>query len=143
MRRLLRAWQDRGRAAVELHDRGARVEVADLGVDDVALAVGVLGVDLLPLGLTQRLLDDLLRGLRADASERRGGLFERDRVPRNILQCGGASRMLGHSPLGAGVRLGVLRLGAHRRHRFALMFLFCHEVQCTRPSYSFTAVSCR
>src|SRR5438552_1853052 len=75
---LLRARQDRGRTAVELHDRGARLEVADLRVDDVALAVRVLGEHLLALGLPQRLLDDLLRGLRADPSERGRRLFEGD-----------------------------------------------------------------
>src|SRR5207253_717645 len=45
VRSLLGARQDRRRPAVELHDRRAGVEVADLGVDDVALAVGVVGED--------------------------------------------------------------------------------------------------
>src|SRR6266540_659567 len=66
----------------ELHDRGAGLEAADLAVDDVALAVGVLGEDLLALGLTQRLLDNLLRGLRADPAQRRRRLFERDDVAK-------------------------------------------------------------
>src|SRR2546425_4476084 len=80
VRSLLGARQDRGRPAVELHDRRARVEVADLGVDDVALAVGVFGEDLLALGFAERLLDHLLCRLRADPSERGGGLLERDHV---------------------------------------------------------------
>src|SRR5213594_1174546 len=76
MGRLLGARQDRGRAAVEIHVRRARFEVADLGVDDVALAIGVLGEDLLALRLAERLLDHLFRVLRADAAERGGGLLE-------------------------------------------------------------------
>jgi hypothetical protein len=80
VRSLLGARQDRGRPAVELHDRRARVEVADLGVDDVALAVGVLREDLLALGLAKGLLDNLLCGLRADPPERRRGLLKGDHV---------------------------------------------------------------
>jgi len=79
VRRLLAARQD-GLGLAELHDRGAGVEAADLPVDDVALAVRVLREDLLALGLTQRLLDDLLCGLRADAAEGRGRLLERHDV---------------------------------------------------------------
>ena len=80
VRSLLGARQDRRRPAVELHDRRAGVEVADLGVDDVALAVGVLGEDLIALGFAERLLDHLLCRLGADPSERGGGLLERDHV---------------------------------------------------------------
>src|SRR5881628_3007570 len=80
VRRLIGARQDRFSLA-ELHDRGAGLEAADLAVDDVALAVGVLGEDLLALGLTQRLLDHLLGRLCTDAPQRGGGLLERDDVP--------------------------------------------------------------
>src|SRR5581483_2581819 len=79
VRRLLVARQD-GLGLAELHDRGARFEAADLPVDDVAFALGVLREDLLALVLAQRLLDDLLRGLRADATERRRRLLERHDV---------------------------------------------------------------
>src|SRR2546422_214726 len=65
------------RARTAIFVRGARLEVADLRVDDVALAIGVLGEDLLALRLAERLLDDLLRGLRADPAERGGRLFKR------------------------------------------------------------------
>src|SRR5205807_8422380 len=79
VRRLLAAREDRLRLP-ELEDGGARLEALDLAVDDVALAVGVLRVDLLALRLAERLLDDLLRGLRADPPEGRRGLLQRDRV---------------------------------------------------------------
>src|SRR5439155_1695160 len=62
VRRLLGARQDRGGPAIELHDRGAGFEVADLRVDDVALAVRVLREDLLALRLAQRLLAHLFGG---------------------------------------------------------------------------------
>src|SRR5687767_1302623 len=79
VRRLVGAWQDRLGLA-ELHDRGARLEPADLAVDDVALAVRVLREHLLALGLAQGLLDHLLGGLRADTPEGRRGLLERNDV---------------------------------------------------------------
>src|SRR5207237_5575420 len=78
--RLLGARQDSRRATVELHDRRAHVEVGDLGSDDVALAVGVLREDLLALGLAERLLDHLFRGLGADPPERGGRLLEWDHI---------------------------------------------------------------
>jgi hypothetical protein len=85
VRGLLAARQDRLRLA-ELEDRGARLEALDLPVDDVALAVGILRVHLLALGLAQRLLNDLLRGLRSDPAEGRRGLLERDRVPERHVR---------------------------------------------------------
>src|SRR5688500_178369 len=103
VRRLVGARQDRLGLA-ELHDRGARLEPADLTVDDVALAVGVLREHLLALGLAQGLLDHLLRGLRADAPEGRRGLFERNDV---------AKLDVGLDPLGSvqlDLELGVLDL---------------------------------
>src|SRR5688500_13650676 len=103
VRRLVGARQDR-LCLAELHDRGARLEPADLAVDDVALAVGVLREHLLALGLAQGLLDHLLRGLRADAPEGRRGLFERNDV---------AKLDVGLDPLGSvqlDLELGVLDL---------------------------------
>jgi len=92
VRGLLTARQDRLRLA-ELEDGGARLEALDLAVDDVALAVGVLRIDLLALGLSQRLLDDLLRGLRADPAKGGGGFLERDGVAERDVRLHPARRV--------------------------------------------------
>ena len=110
--RLLTAWEDRLRLP-ELEEGGARLEALDLAVDDVALAVGVLRVHLLALSFAQGLLDDLLRGLRADAAEGRSGLLQGDRVAEGDVRLHPARRV------DLDVQLGVLDLvddGLEKEH---------------------------
>ena len=99
VRRLLGAWQH-ALGPTEVDDRRAHLEADDLAVDDVPFALGVLAEDMLPLGLAQALLDDLLHRLRADPPEDLGALLDRDHLAQ-------------HRILAVGLRLGdgELRLG--------------------------------
>jgi hypothetical protein len=78
-RDLLRERQD-GLRTSEVHDDCTLLEAPDDPVDDLALAVLVLLVDVLALGFANALDDHLLGGLREDAPEARGVHLDADLV---------------------------------------------------------------